>query len=238
MTAWQKQIENPKFSVIIPVYRETAVINSIIGHIRSLNAPGNIEIVIVDGDPQGSTLQAIGDETVKKIISRKSRGMQLCVGAKASRGGVLIFLHADTFLPHNAFVRIASLMATDNNCMGGAFELQIDSSRPFFRIIEKASTWRSRMTRVPYGDQAIFIRSGYYHHLGGFKNIPIMEDVELMKRIRKDRGKIVILSERVITSARRWESEGVLRCTIRNWILITLYALGVAPEKLSHYYGE
>jgi rSAM/selenodomain-associated transferase 2 len=224
--------------MIIPVYRETAVINEVIGHIWSLDVPGNAEIVVVDGDPEGSTLQVIRGDKVKKIISPKGRGIQLHAGAMAASGGILIFLHADTLLPHNACVLIATLMVADHHCIGGAFELQIDSSRRVFRIIEKMVSWRSRVAKIPYGDQAIFMRSDYYHHLGGFKNIPIMEDVELMMRIRDGRGKIAILSEPVITSARRWESEGILRCTIRNWVLIILYALGVAPEKLSRYYGK
>jgi len=103
-------------------------------------------------------------------------------------------------------------------------------------VIEKIASIRSRLTRIPYGDQAIFIRRNYFQALGGFKDIPIMEDVELMRRIKRRRGKIMILKDKVKTSPRRWEAEGVVFCTLRNWFLITLYLLGFKPETLARFY--
>jgi hypothetical protein len=120
--------------------------------------------------------------------------------------------------------------------VAGAFDLGIRSGRPVFRLIETAASLRSRITRVPYGDQAIFIRKDYFHATEGFREIPLMEDVELMRRIRKAGDRISIIPERVRTSPRRWEKEGVLFCTLRNWTLITLYFLGVPPEKLARFY--
>jgi rSAM/selenodomain-associated transferase 2 len=156
-------------------------------------------------------------------------------GAAKSSGDILIFLHADTRLPMNSLHQIAAAME-DTTLIGGAFDLGIDSQRFAFRIIEKMASIRSRLTRIPYGDQAIFMRRNYFQSLGGFKDIPIMEDVELMQRIKRKRGKINILKDKVKTSPRRWENEGVIFCTLRNWFLITLYLLGVKPETLAKLY--
>jgi GT2 family glycosyltransferase len=98
------------------------------------------------------------------------------------------------------------------------------------------ANWRSRLSRVPYGDQAIFIRATYFEAIGGFREIPIMEDVDLMRRIKRKGGKIVILREPVLTSARRWEQEGLIYGTLRNWLLILLYLCGVAPQRLAPFY--
>jgi rSAM/selenodomain-associated transferase 2 len=156
-------------------------------------------------------------------------------GAAKSSGEILIFLHADTHLPMNSLHRIATAME-NKTFVGGAFDLGIDSERFAFRIIEKMASLRSRLTRIPYGDQTIFIRRDYFQSLGGFKDIPIMEDVELMRRIKRRQGKINILKDKVKTSPRRWETEGIVFCTLRNWFLITLYLLGAKPETLAKLY--
>ncbi len=148
---------------------------------------------------------------------------------------MLIFLHADTLLPTSAYERIVGIML-DEKCIGGAFDLHIDSLKMGFRIIEKFANLRSRLTRIPYGDQAIFIRTSYFGKLGGFKDIPIMEDVELMRRIKRKGDRIVILQEPVLTSARRWERDGLIWGTLRNWFLIIAYLCGVKPENLVRFY--
>jgi rSAM/selenodomain-associated transferase 2 len=156
-------------------------------------------------------------------------------GGSAARGEVLIFLHADTELPVHALERIHALME-QGGCVGGAFDLGIKSNEFTFRVIGKLASWRSRLNRIPFGDQAIFIRRDYFNEIGGYKEIPVMEDVELMKRIKKSGGKIRIFHERVMTSPRRWEQEGVIYCTLRNWTLQVLYFLGVSPHKLAAFY--
>jgi rSAM/selenodomain-associated transferase 2 len=224
-----------KFSFIIPVFREEAVINQTIDVIRSLEKSTKAEIIVVDGHPAGDTLREIKDDAVKKLLATKGRGNQLNSGAACASGDILIFLHADTRLPVAALERIASALH-DGNCIGGAFDLGIDSDRFAFRVIEKAASWRSRRTRIPYGDQAVFIRADYFRKLGGYRNIPIMEDVDLMQRIKRNKGKIIILSDRVLTSPRRWQSEGIIFCTLRNWLLISLFLLGVKPAVLRRFY--
>jgi len=224
-----------QYSFIIPVYRENQQINPLLDHLQRLPDSTNAEIIVVDGDPSESTLTEISKPGIRKITSRNGRGNQLNAGAYRASGDALIFLHADTRLPQNALAKIAEILK-DEKIIGGAFDLGIDSSRFAFRVIEKIASLRSRLTRIPYGDQAIFIRRNYFQALGGFKDIPIMEDVELMRRIKWRRGKIMILKDKVKTSPRRWEAEGVVFCTLRNWFLITLYLLGFRPETLARFY--
>jgi rSAM/selenodomain-associated transferase 2 len=223
------------FSLIIPVFRENTIINSTIDRLGNLEKSDSLEIIVVDGHPDGSTVKEIKNDKVIKIVSPKGRGNQLNFGAARAAGGILIFLHADTRLPASALGKI-SVVLEDNTCVGGAFDLGIDSNRFAFRVIEKMASWRSRLTRIPYGDQAIFIRADYFRDLGEYRNIPIMEDVDLMLRIKQRNGKIKIISDRVLTSARRWEVEGIVCCTLRNWFLITLFLLGVKPANLARFY--
>jgi rSAM/selenodomain-associated transferase 2 len=224
-----------RISLIIPVFCEQTVINETIEAVRRLRGGDTAEIIAVDGQTEGETLAAIRDAAVRKVRSEKGRGVQLNRGAAVASGDVLLFLHADTALPPAAFERIAGAMR-DEGCVGGAFDLRIDSPKAGFRIIETVANLRSRLTRIPYGDQAIFIRASFFRTLGGFREIPIMEDVDLMRRIKRQGGRIVIFREPVTTSARRWEKEGLVFGTLRNWFLMTLYLCGVAPERLARFY--
>lgn len=226
---------NHAISIIIPVWNEPSLINDTVRTIFSLLYEGDLEVIAVDGSAEGETIRAIRDERVRTLISEKGRSRQMNRGAYSARGDILLFLHADTTLPPNALKEISRVMAGEA-VTAGAFDLGIQSERPVFRLIEHAASFRSRITRIPYGDQAIFIRKDYFHAIGGFREMPLMEDVELMRRIRRAGGRISIIPERVKTSPRRWEEKGVLFCTLRNWALITLYFLGVSPERLARFY--
>lgn len=230
-------MKNASFSVsvIIPVFCEQTVISRTIEAVRSQGGGATAEIIVVDGQAEGETLAAIRDTAVRKLASGKGRGKQMNHGAATATGDVLVFLHADTVLPTAAFERIAEAMRNDD-CVGGAFDLRIDSRRMAFRVIETVANMRSRLTRIPYGDQAMFIKAGYFSTIGGFKEIPIMEDVDLMRRIKRDGRRIVIFREQATTSARRWEKEGPVFGTLRNWFLMSLYLCGVAPERLARFY--
>jgi rSAM/selenodomain-associated transferase 2 len=225
----------PDFSVIIPVLHESSLINETIGHVFAVAASAAVELLVVDGDPSGDTIREIRDGTVRAALAGKGRGIQLNRGASLARGEILLFLHADTRLPAGAFAKITAAMK-DRQIIGGAFRLAIDSRRLPFRAIEKVVSYRSRIFGLPYGDQGIFVRSTYFQTLGGFRNVPIMEDLDLMRRIRKQKGRIVILDDPIVTSARRWEQEGILYCTVRNWCLVLFFFLGIPPEKLLKLY--
>ncbi len=225
----------PTVSVILPVLHESAGINDMIARVRAQTNGERIEIIVVDGDPQGSTINAIADTAVIKITSERGRASQMNRGAALARGNILLFLHADTLLPSNVFSLIREAM-NNRAYIAGAFDLGFATNRTIFRVTEKYVYFRTRLTRVPFGDQAIFIRREYFENIGRFKEIPIMEDVELMKRIRKSGGKVIIIPEKVLTSTRRYEREGVVYCTLRNWIIQIFHALGVPPERLAKWY--
>ena len=222
-------------SIIIPVLNEAPLINGIIDHLHSLEGDEVKEIIIVDGDPEGLTLQAISHDDVRQLKSSRGRWIQMNEGARNAKGNILLFLHADTELPLDALRLIATAMK-DKRYVAGAFDLGIKSERFVFRVIESAASLRSRITRIPFGDQAIFVRKDYFDEIGGYKDMPIMEDVEIMERIKKRGDKIFIIPQKVHTSSRRWEQEGILRCTLRNWFLQLLYLLRISPHRLSQFY--
>jgi rSAM/selenodomain-associated transferase 2 len=158
-------------------------------------------------------------------------------GAAKANGDVLVFLHADTTLPTNALQSIRTTLQ-DERLIGGAFDIEINSNKFIYKIFSRMISLRSRLTRVPFGDQAIFLRKKYFDKIHGYKEIPLMEDVELMRRIRKTGDPIYFLQERVVTSSRRWESEGIMVCTLRNWIIRTLYTVRVHPKIFARFYDK
>ncbi len=222
-------------SIIIPVIDEVAMINQTLQRLRNLKTSGSYEIIIVDGNPLENTLRAATETGIKKIKGPLGRGAQMNAGARAASGRILLFLHVDTCLPDNAVDCIISVCGSDR-IVGGAFDLGIDSPKPAYRVIEKIASIRSRLTRIPYGDQAIFIKKKVFAAIGGFGEIPIMEDIDLMRRTKQAGHKIRFIPEPVKTSPRRWEKEGIIYCTIRNIILSTLFYLGVSPNFLKKFY--
>jgi hypothetical protein len=156
-------------------------------------------------------------------------------GAAHATGDILVFLHADTFLQPNTLSLIKTTLENER-FVGGAFTLHIQPPTRFLRMIAAYSTLRSQISRAPYGDQVIFLRKAYFEAIGGYADIPLMEDVELMHRIKKKKGQIIILPTPVITSDRRWHQEGVLYTLLRDNIIIILYLCGVPAEKLIRFY--
>ena len=227
----------PRFSIIIPVLNEAAAIGGTLDRLRRLELSGEAEILVVDGDPAGGTLEAVAGDDVRKIRSPKGRARQMNAGASHAGGEILLFLHADTLLPPDALLLVAAAMA-DRGAVGGAFDLAFASPRPAFKVIAAVASCRSRLTRIPFGDQAIFLRRDCFQRIGGYREIPIMEEVELMGRIRRRGERIVIIDRPVLTSPRRWEKEGLLCCTLRNWLLQLLFRFGVAPERLAKLYRD
>lgn len=224
---------DPYLSIIIPVYSEENTINATLNHVRSMACGESVEIIVADGGPGHATLKAIRDEDVVKVECPPGRGGQMNAGAALAGGEALLFLHADTRLPADA-VRI--VRETLDRTVAGAFTLGIDSSRISLKLVACFANWRTRLERVPYGDQAQFIRADLFRSMGGFADIPIMEDVELFRRIRMDGLSITIVKDRVRTSPRRWETEGIWQRTLKNWWLRIRYRFGVSPFKLAGHY--
>ena len=217
-----------KLSVVVPVYNEQENINSLISHIRQL---ADCEIVVSDAN--GETMKGIEDKYVIAINSPKGRANQMNAGAEKASGDVLLFLHADTDLPENFYDIIEKGLA---NYDAGAFRLEIDDDRPIFRIIEKIVALRNKLTRTPYGDQGIFCTKEAFNSVGGYADIPLMEDVRLMQDFKKRGCKVLLSGVPVRTSARRWQKEGLIYTTLRNWVIISLYYMGVNPSRLKKFY--
>lgn len=222
-------------SIIIPVLNEEEGIIRAVNHLSKVQDDSVLEIIVVDGNHKGNTVLFLRDRKVITIKSEKGRARQMNSGAKRARGDILLFLHADTFLPDNAFEQIINVIKT-GKYVGGAFNLGFDSKRWVFKLIAAVASMRSRITRIPFGDQAIFIKRSYFEKIDGFSDIPLMEDLELMKRIRRRGPPIYITPLKVTTSARKWEEGGVIYTTLRNWLVQFFYFCGVSPEKLVGYY--
>jgi rSAM/selenodomain-associated transferase 2 len=225
----------PCISVIVPVLNETLTVNALIEHLRSLSAPGPVEIIVVDGDPEACTLNVIEDKGVITAVSGGGRAGQMNAGAELATGEVLLFLHADTRLPEQAFHLLAGALA-DGKHVAGAFAISFDSHHFWMKATSFMANRRNKITRTPFGDQALFFRRDSFQEIGGYASIPIMEDVEIMRRIKKRGDAIVLLPEAVVTSARRWHKEGMYFVTLRNWSLQVLFAWGVSAEKLATMY--
>jgi rSAM/selenodomain-associated transferase 2 len=229
---------HPDFSIIIPVLFERDRINDTLEDLFFHDSPHSFEVIVVDGDPDRSTIRAIRPERLSALTvltAPVGRGSQMNAGARIAGGRILLFLHADTQLPAEALERVA-VACGNPRAAGGAFDLTIASSHPLLKIIGRIASLRSRLTRIPYGDQAIFIKKSIFLMIGGFAEIPIMEDIEIMRRLRRAGHRIVILPDKISTSARRWEKDGICFTSIRNLIISTLYYLGVSPERLNRYY--
>lgn len=227
----------PDISIIVPVLHEGEQILTLLTSLANNSAGINYEVIVVDGDPYGSTVRLV-PETSQLItqIAAPGRGSQMNAGAKVAASEILMFLHADTQLPQAALSQVWQLLQHHPEYAGGAFNLGIRSSRWLLQLVAKGASWRSRLTRMPYGDQAIFLRRSVFTAVGGYPEEPLMEDVALMRRVKQHQQQIYIFSDRVLVSPRRWEYEGVLYCTLRNWTLLSLYYLGVSPQWLVKWY--
>jgi rSAM/selenodomain-associated transferase 2 len=222
-------------SIILPVLNEAVTINPAILALQSIGSAGLAEIIVVDGDPSGSTIKTITVGGVRTAVAEKGRARQMNYGASLASGDILLFLHADTRLPLNAISLIQEALSS-SRFVAGAFTLGFDTERVIFKVTETYVALRTRLTKVPFGDQAIFVRRDYFERMGGYRELPIMEDVEFMKRIRKRGDPVCILREKALTSPRRYEQEGIFFCTFRNMTLQLLYAAGVTPERLAAWY--
>lgn len=192
-------------------------------------------MILVDGGSADATAQVMARfPRIRLVTSARGRARQMNAGAREARGDTVLFLHADTRLPDGALQAIAAVLR-DPRVIGGRFDVRFDSPRPIFRVIAFFMNLRSRLSGISTGDQAIFVRREVFEAAGGYRDIPLMEDIELSRRLKR-RGKLAALSLRVVTSARKWEREGALRTIVLMWTLRLLYAIGVSPDRLHRWY--
>jgi len=223
-------------SIVVPALDEAENLAARLPDL-AVREPG-AEVLVVDGGSRdGSRAVAARSPGVVWLESLRGRARQMNAGARAARGDVVLFLHADTRLPDGAGAAIVQALA-DPAIVGGRFDVRFDSARPVMAIVAWFMNRRSRLTGIATGDQAIFVRRTVFEALGGYADIPLMEDVELCARLKR-RGRLACLPLRVTTSARKWEREGPLRTIALMWALRFLYVAGVAPERLHRwYYGR
>ena len=220
-------------SVVIPVLNEE---RTLAATVQALLALRPHEILVVDGGSDDQTRDLCASLNVKLIRSARGRARQMNEGARLASGDILLFLHADTRLPESALTDIKSALG-DERCPGGRFDVELEGRHWMLKIIGALINFRSRVTRVGTGDQAIFARREVFVRLGGYPDIPLMEDIAFCRALKR-LGRIACLRSRVITSARRWESDGVWLTVVRMWTLKFLYFAGVSPARLKRFYAD
>jgi len=218
-------------SIIIPVLNEATTLPRTLSELRNVEG---IEAIVVDGGSGDETIAIAESFGVSVLRTPPGRAGQMNAGAKVATGEILLFLHGDTGLPEGFSGWVRQLLA-DPQVVAGAFELNVAAPMPGVRAIEAGVKWRSHYCQLPYGDQAIFLRTRTFWDLGGFPDLPIMEDFVLVRQLRK-RGRIAIAPLAVVTSGRRWQKLGLLRTTLINQIVILGYFLGVPPTTLADWY--
>ncbi len=220
-------------SVVIPVLDEAAAIAGTLEGLRAQE--GRYEAIVVDGGSDDETV-AIAGRYARVIDSPKGRARQMNAGAMEASGDVLLFLHADTQLPPGAMAAIEDALA-DPRVVGGRFKVRLNHPGWAYRVVGHSINLRDRLIGGFTGDQAIFVRAGVFRDLGGYGDMPLMEDLDFGRRMRRA-GKVARLPLTVVTSARRWQKNGVVRTILLMWLLRSLYLMGIAPSRLKRLYGE
>ena len=221
-------------SIIIPTLNEAAYIEKTVRSLQYLRS-NHCEIIIADGGSDDDTCQRVQPWVDKTIICRKGRARQMNAGTKSAKGEWLLFLHADTLLPadiHNLFEQFAPL-----NQDWGFFSLRLSGKQALLKVIAYCINWRSRLTKVATGDQCIFVRHDIFKKIQGFKDIPLMEDVVISKTLRNVSAPLFV-RQAVVTSSRRWQSDGIIKTILFMWWLRLQFFLGANPVSLvKKYYG-
>ena len=218
-------------SIIIPTRNEADSIGRLLPELQAVHG---VELLVVDGGSTDNTVDIAKSLGAQVLSSPPGRAEQMNTGAEAAHGNILLFLHCDTKLAPGFVVQIEAAL-NQPEISAGAFQLSIDSKGFGLRVIEWLVNFRSKILQMPYGDQGIFVTTDMFFSVGTFPRQPIMEDFELMRRLR-GRGKIKILPLHATTSARRWKKLGIMRTTVINQAIILGYLLGVNPEKLAGWY--
>jgi len=220
-------------SIIIPTLNEEA---SLPVALRQVAERSDVELIVVDGNSTDRTAEVAQAFTPYVFVTRPGRAQQMNVGARHATGDILFFLHADTFLLPGALDELQRRIIGDG-AVGGAFDLHIDSPKRSCRLIANLSSGRSRWLRLPYGDQGLFVWRQVFEALGGFPEIPIMEDVAFGRQLRRA-GRLIFIRTGLITSSRRWDANGVVKTTVVNLWVTLLFFLRVSPPRLRRLYDR
>jgi rSAM/selenodomain-associated transferase 2 len=223
-------------SVIVPVWNEAPQLQALRPTLMDMQARGH-EVIVVDGASTDGSGEAARLVTPKVIASTRGRARQMNAGAVSASGEVLLFLHADTSIDAAVLDALASAYAARGDKLWGRFDVRLAGRHRFYRVIEFFMNLRSRLTGIATGDQAIFVSRGLFEKIGGYPEIPLMEDIALSRKLRKS-ARPLCLRERAVASTRRWARHGILFTTLLMWRLRLAYFLGADPQRLaSIYYG-
>jgi rSAM/selenodomain-associated transferase 2 len=217
--------------VIVPTLNAAAGLHATLASLAVLGA----RVIVVDGGSDDTTASVARASGAVLLTAPPGRGFQLARGAAAATAPWLLFLHADTVLGAGAAAEIAAFIASSGGDRAGYFHLRLDDAAPAARRLERLVDWRCRIFALPYGDQGLLIPAALYQAVGGFADIPLMEDVELVRRL--GRGRLHRLATSVETSAARYRGDGYLRRPARNLFLLFLYLCGVRPARLVRLYA-
>lgn len=226
-----------KLSVIVPMLNEAAVLPALLEHLLPLQR-GGCEVLLVDGGSSDGSAHMARVAGFTVIDAPAGRARQMNAGARQARGDVLLFLHADTRLPDGAVQRVGralSAQAGKAAPVWGRFDVRISGQSPWLTVVARMMNLRSRLSGIATGDQAIFVQRAVFEACGGFPEQPLMEDIELCKRLKR-RSPPACLSDQVLTSGRRWESRGVWRTIFLMWRLRLAYWLGASAESIARAY--
>ena len=224
---------NHGVSVIVPTLDEEGTLAATLEAARQ---PGVHEIIVVDGGSTDAT-RAVAEHLADAVLDApRGRATQMNAGVTRASGDILLFLHADTLLPAN-FAEVVSTACAPPDVIGGRFDVQLEPTSPLLNLVATLINLRSRLSRIATGDQAIFIRRDVFACLGGYAALPLMEDVDLSRRMKRA-GQIACLRARVVTSSRRWQRDGVIRTILRMWMLRLLFFCGVSAETLVRFYAN
>ena len=220
-------------SIVIPALNEEATLAATVASARG---PGVREVIVVDGGSSDGTADLARHLAARVLSAPRGRALQMNAGAAAATGTVLLFLHADTLLPEG--FDTAVLTALQNpRVVGGRFDLLLMPSSFLLALTATLINLRSRLSRIATGDQAIFVRRRVFGDLGGFPELPLMEDIAFSRALKRAGG-VACLRQKVTTSSRRWRQNGVLRTILLMWSLRLLYLCGVSPERLRRAYAD
>ncbi len=226
-------MNTPSVSIIIPVLNEASSIVQVLERLQEFRRQG-AEVIVVDGGSNDGTAEHASSLADCVTTSLRGRGRQMNVGAAQAKGEVLLFLHADTLLPPSALTLIRA--AIGNSACWGRFDVRIEGSISGLGMVAFMMNWRSRLTGIATGDQAIFVTREAFRQRGGFPVIPLMEDIVFSSWMRQE-SPPACLTEKVTTSGRRWEKHGLLRTILMMWWLRIRFYFGASPNDLAREYG-
>lgn len=222
-------------SIIIPVLNESAALKANLPLLQHWRRDGT-EVIVVDGGSSDDSITMCKGLVDHLLTTTAGRARQMSAGAQIARGDVLMFLHVDTLLPAMSPQFLLQALAVGRGYAWGRFDVRLSGTHPAFRVIETMMNLRSRLTGIATGDQAMFVRRDVFEQVGGFTDIPLMEDVRLSKVLRARTGQPLCLREWVHSSSRRWEKHGIVRTVVLMWWLRLAYVMGVDPERLHRRY--